>query len=103
VLQAAGGLLVAVVVKYADNILKGFAASFAIVITFLFSMFFANFYPNQNFYIGAVSGVLYHYRIMHSFQCIIASMLFLLFLYIVILIAISMDYYIYFLRNIYRF
>lgn len=30
-LQAIGGLVVAVVVKYADNILKGFAASFSIV------------------------------------------------------------------------
>jgi hypothetical protein len=53
--QAVGGLLVAVVVKYADNILKGFAASFAMVITFMISMIFNGFYPNQNFYIGAVS------------------------------------------------
>mmetsp|Transcript_23130 Transcript_23130/g.39137 ORF Transcript_23130/g.39137 Transcript_23130/m.39137 type:complete len:349 (+) Transcript_23130:148-1194(+) len=53
-LQAVGGLLVAVVVKYADNILKGFAASFAVVVTFVVSMYFSNFYPNQNFYIGAV-------------------------------------------------
>lgn len=44
----------AVVVKYADNILKGFAASFAMVVTFIVSMYFSNFYPNQNFYIGAV-------------------------------------------------
>jgi UDP-sugar transporter A1/2/3 len=50
-----GGLLVAVVVKYADNIMKGFAASFAVVLTFVISMYFSNFYPNQNFYIGAVS------------------------------------------------
>lgn len=53
-LQAAGGLLVAVVVKYADNILKGFAASFAMVITFTVSMIFHGFFPNENFYIGAV-------------------------------------------------
>lgn len=50
-----GGLLVAVVVKYADNIMKGFAASFAVVLTFVISMYFSDFYPNQNFYIGAVS------------------------------------------------
>lgn len=54
-MQAAGGLLVAVVVKYADNILKGFAASFAMVITFTVSMYFNGFAPNQNFYFGAVS------------------------------------------------
>ena len=53
-LQAVGGLLVAVVVKYADNILKGFAASFAVVLTFLISMVFSHFDPNHNFYIGAV-------------------------------------------------
>ena len=51
----------AVVVKYADNILKGFAASFAVVLTFLISMYFSNFYPNQNFYIGAVSESHHHY------------------------------------------
>lgn len=45
----------AVVVKYADNILKGFAASFAMVITFSISMIFDSFYPNQTFYMGAVS------------------------------------------------
>ena len=32
-MQAFGGLLVAVVVKYADNILKGFATSFAIIVS----------------------------------------------------------------------
>merc|ERR1712223_1609933 len=37
--NALGGLLVAVVVKYADNILKGFACSLAIIITCVASIF----------------------------------------------------------------
>ncbi|KAL5244575.1 hypothetical protein ACI65C_011985 [Semiaphis heraclei] len=37
-LQAAGGLIVAMVVKYADNILKGFATSLAIIVACVFSM-----------------------------------------------------------------
>ena len=36
-LNAIGGLIVAVVVKYADNILKGFACSMAIIITCMVS------------------------------------------------------------------
>jgi len=47
-----GGLLSAVVVKYADNILKGFATSFAIVLTCLFSTFFFGFVITPQFVIG---------------------------------------------------
>eukprot|EP00981_Chlorochromonas_danica_P008754 scaffold2308_cov164-Ochromonas_danica.AAC.4 len=52
-LQAVGGLIVAVVVKYADNILKGFAASFSIVTACLLSYCFFDFKPSLLFTIGA--------------------------------------------------
>ncbi|XP_035761983.1 solute carrier family 35 member A3b isoform X2 [Neolamprologus brichardi] len=39
VLQALGGLIVAVVIKYADNILKGFATSLSIMVSTLISYF----------------------------------------------------------------
>jgi UDP-sugar transporter A1/2/3 len=39
-LQALGGLIVAYVVKYADNILKGFATSISIIMTSVISVFF---------------------------------------------------------------
>ena len=53
-LQAIGGLVVAVVVKYADNILKGFAASFSIVTSCILCYFFFDFRPNSMFLVGAV-------------------------------------------------
>ncbi|XP_045526629.1 UDP-N-acetylglucosamine transporter [Pieris brassicae] len=54
ILQAAGGLIVAVVVKYADNILKGFATSVAIIISCIASMFLLNFHLTIQFAIGAL-------------------------------------------------
>jgi len=58
ILQAYGGLLVAAVVKYADNILKGFATSISILVSSVFSYyFFGDFDPSLNFIIGA-TGVL---------------------------------------------
>jgi UDP-sugar transporter A1/2/3 len=54
-LQAVGGLVVAVVVKYADNILKGFAASFSIITSCILCYFFFDFRPNVLFLMGAVS------------------------------------------------
>lgn len=53
-LQSTGGLVVAVVVKYADNILKGFAASFSIVTSCLLSAIFLDFRPTFVFLMGAV-------------------------------------------------
>lgn len=53
VLQVQGGLLVAVVVKFANNILKGFATSLAIVISTVASMFLFNFVLTPTFVFGA--------------------------------------------------
>lgn len=53
VLQACGGLIVAVVIKYADNILKGFATSLAIVISCIASIYIFNFELTFQFVIGA--------------------------------------------------
>lgn len=58
VLQACGGLLVALVVKYADNILKGFATSIAIVITCIFAMIFFEFVLTWTFLAGATLVIL---------------------------------------------
>jgi UDP-sugar transporter A1/2/3 len=51
--QALGGLLVAMVVKYADNILKGFATSISIILSGILSFFFFEFQPNIWFLVGA--------------------------------------------------
>ncbi|KAJ8868128.1 hypothetical protein PR048_031937 [Dryococelus australis] len=53
VLQAGGGLLVAIVVKYADNILKGFATSLAIVISCVVSVYIFDFIITLQFAFGA--------------------------------------------------
>ena len=51
-LQSFGGLLVAVVVKYADNISKNFATSAAIIISCLASVYLFNFEITFQFIIG---------------------------------------------------
>ncbi|CAI2351511.1 unnamed protein product [Caenorhabditis sp. 36 PRJEB53466] len=56
-INAFGGLVVAVVIKYADNILKAFATSFAIVLNCIAAYFLFNFRPTILFLIGA-SGVI---------------------------------------------
>ena len=53
-LQAIGGLVVAVVVKYADNILKGFAASFSIVTSCLLEYICFEFHPTNLFIFGTI-------------------------------------------------
>ncbi|XP_078393372.1 UDP-galactose translocator, partial [Cetorhinus maximus] len=63
--QALGGLLVAVVVKYADNILKGFAASLSIVISTVASVYLFGFSVDLYFTLGAglVIGAVYLYSL----------------------------------------
>uniref|UniRef100_A0A3Q3K9Q0 Solute carrier family 35 member 2 n=1 Tax=Monopterus albus TaxID=43700 RepID=A0A3Q3K9Q0_MONAL len=51
--QAFGGLLVAVVVKYADNILKGFATSFSIIVSTVTSIYLFAFHVDLLFMMGA--------------------------------------------------
>ena len=52
-LNAMGGLTVAVVVKYSDNILKGFATSLAIIITCFMAIFLFGFEISLQFTFGA--------------------------------------------------
>ncbi|ORX76595.1 nucleotide-sugar transporter [Anaeromyces robustus] len=52
--QAFGGIIVAIVVKYADNILKGFANSFSILLSCLVSYFFFDFKISILFDIGCL-------------------------------------------------
>ena len=65
VIQASGGLLVALVIKYADNILKGFATSIAIIVSCLASAYLFNTIINFVFTVGTflvvLSVVLYSY------------------------------------------
>lgn len=62
-LQSFGGLLVAMVVKYADNILKGFATSAAIILSCVASVYFFEFQISLQFTVGAalVMTALYTY------------------------------------------
>lgn len=52
-LQVAGGLVTAIVIKYADNILKGFAVSFSIVLSFIASIAFFGYRVTLPFILGA--------------------------------------------------
>ncbi|KAK5132737.1 hypothetical protein LTR08_008703 [Meristemomyces frigidus] len=53
--QAMGGVIVALVVKYADNIAKNFATSISIVVSFLASVFFFDFHITPLYLLGTVT------------------------------------------------
>ncbi|KAJ3387844.1 hypothetical protein HDU84_000448 [Entophlyctis sp. JEL0112] len=52
--QAVGGLIVALVVKYADNILKGFATSISVILSALASVYLFNFKISKTFVLGSL-------------------------------------------------
>ena len=52
-IQVFGGLITAIVIKYSDNILKGFATSISIILSFLASVVLFNFHVTPPFLIGA--------------------------------------------------
>ncbi|CAF0776526.1 unnamed protein product [Adineta steineri] len=54
-LQAIGGLIIAIVIKYADNIIKGFGTSLSILFSSVISFFVLHdFTPTSFFYIGTM-------------------------------------------------
>ncbi|TGZ84272.1 nucleotide-sugar transporter [Ascodesmis nigricans] len=53
IFQASGGIIVALCVKFADNILKNFATSISILISFVASVYFFDFNVTLNFIVGA--------------------------------------------------
>jgi len=57
-ISAAGGLLVALVVKYADNIIKGFATAIAIVLTSTLSFMLVENEFSLLFAVGAANVIL---------------------------------------------
>ena len=54
ILQVIGGLVVAMVVKYADNILKGFSTSLAIIVSAIASVFIFDFHISFLFFVGSI-------------------------------------------------
>lgn len=75
VLQALGGLIVAMVIKYADNILKNFATALGIVLICLVSNFWFDFVYTLPFILGSVLVIssIYLYSYFPSDQKIITQ------------------------------
>ncbi|KAI7853912.1 nucleotide-sugar transporter-domain-containing protein [Circinella umbellata] len=60
--QALGGLLVAIVVKYADVILKSFATSISLILSSAISFYFFDFQLSMQFVVGACIVILATYN-----------------------------------------
>ena len=60
--QALGGLLVAIVVKYADVILKSFATSISLILSSAISFYFFDFQLSMQFMVGACIVILATYN-----------------------------------------
>ena len=58
VLQSLGGLIVAACIKYADNILKGFATSISIIVSSVFSWYVLHDLPPGPYFMAGTSVVL---------------------------------------------
>lgn len=69
-IQAVGGLLVAVVVKYADNILKGFATSIAIILSSVLSIYIFDFQITLAFGLGSIFVIISTYLYSLEFPAI---------------------------------
>eukprot|EP01064_Diplonema_japonicum_P027814 TRINITY_DN410_c0_g1_i1.p1 TRINITY_DN410_c0_g1~~TRINITY_DN410_c0_g1_i1.p1 ORF type:complete len:384 (+),score=136.88 TRINITY_DN410_c0_g1_i1:50-1201(+) len=71
-LASFGGILIAVVVKYADNIMKGFATGLAIIISALASVVLFNFVITAQYVVGAavVIASVYLYSVNNACSCL---------------------------------
>jgi len=68
-LQAGGGLLVAAVIKYADNVLKGMSTGVAVVFSTICSIFFFGTPLTLQFSIGATIILVSVYFFSNDFSC----------------------------------
>ncbi|QOY43176.1 Nucleotide-sugar transporter [Cryptosporidium parvum] len=71
ILQAIGGIIVAAVLKYADNILKCFGNSFSIIMSCILSWYLGDYSITLNFFAGSVLVIwsIFIYGLERAFPC----------------------------------